>query len=165
MFHTWETYKDENNKEIALLFRKKIESTLTQLHESVKPIARYARNHITFWTLNSLICLLDLLSLSRQFELYYSLFTEGHPSIVGHAFTKKIKILMSSPLDKEKDYLTTYHVYIKLRDPLRPNDPKLLLNRTTSMAITLHELAHLRCMDHSFAFALLLRDIFKAAMK
>jgi len=101
----------------------------------------------------------------RQFELYYSLFTEGHPSIVGHAFTKKIKILMSSPLDKEKDYLTTYHVYIKLRDPLRPNDPKLLLNKTTSMAITLHELAHLRCMDHSFSFALLLRDIFKAALK
>lgn len=67
--------------------------------------------------------------------------------------------------EKNKDYLTTYHVYIKLRDPNKPNDSKLFLNKTTSMAIMLHELAHLRCYDHSFNFALLLRDIYKSAMK
>ncbi|KAL4426192.1 hypothetical protein ABPG74_002957 [Tetrahymena malaccensis] len=140
MFHTWETYKDSNSKDVSLLYRKNIAQHLTYLHESVKPIA-------------------------REFELYYSLFTEGHPSIIGHAFTKKIKVLISSPLEKQKEYLTTYHVYIKLRDPNKPNDSKLFLNKTTSMAIMLHELAHLRCYDHSFNFALLLRDIYKSAIK
>ncbi|KAL4493017.1 hypothetical protein ABPG72_020796 [Tetrahymena utriculariae] len=140
MFHTWETYKDSNLKDVSLLYRKNIAQQLAYLHESVKPIA-------------------------REFELYYSLFTEGHPSIIGHAFTKKIKILISSPLEKQKEYLTTYHVYIKLRDPNKPNDSKLFLNKTTSMAIMLHELAHLRCYDHSFNFALLLRDIYKSAIK
>lgn len=67
--------------------------------------------------------------------------------------------------EKEKEYVRTYHVYVKLRDAEKPNDSKLFLNKTTAMAMMLHELAHLRCYDHSFNFALLLKQIYISAMR
>ena len=54
-------------------------------------------------------------------------------------------------------------IKIRIRHIDYPQDSKKFLNKTTIIAIILHELAHLKHMDHNLGFALFLKDIFEFA--
>jgi len=64
----------------------------------------------------------------------------------------------------EELYAFTSMVQIKIRNPECPQNAKKFLNRTTVLAILLHELAHTRHMHHGIAFAKLLKELYEYAM-
>ena len=67
--------------------------------------------------------------------------------------------------EKEKKYVYTHHIQIKIRNPEKPQDSSLFLNKTTCLAILLHELAHIRFPGHEEDFMSFLRDIYQYAEK
>lgn len=68
-------------------------------------------------------------------------------------------------LDQEPIYVYTHLIRMKIRDTKSPQDKKKFLNKTTIMAIVLHELSHVRHMNHNIEFALFLREVFQYSRK
>lgn len=58
----------------------------------------------------------------------------------------------------------TSMVQIKIRNPEFPQNPKKFLNKTSVLAILLHELAHIRHMHHGIRFAMFLKQLYDYAM-
>lgn len=55
-------------------------------------------------------------------------------------------------------------IEVKIRNPDHPQNPKMFLNKTTILAIMLHELAHTRHMNHGIGFATFLKEIYEYAV-
>lgn len=62
-------------------------------------------------------------------------------------------------------FIYTHHIQIKIRNEEKPQDIKLFLNKTTILAILLHELAHIRFTGHELDFMGFLRDLYQYAGK
>ena len=66
---------------------------------------------------------------------------------------------------KEKSFIYTHHLQLKIRNLEKPNDSSLFLNKTTALAIMLHELSHINFPGHEIDFMTFLRDIYQFAWK
>jgi len=119
----------------------------------------------TLHELNSKIAL----PMCRRFGLRYNFFSEHHCQ------AKKAGVTIKDPLilrkkgpDGEEVQETRHLVTIRLRLRVHPTkgDPqKDFISKGTQLAVLLHELCHLKHMNHGKDFMLFLRDIFAHACK
>lgn len=111
--------------------------------------------------------------------MHLSTLVESSPDAEKIASTKRVKVNLSGPgkgaishlpsliysIDQMPIYVYTHVIRIKIRDVKSPQDKKKFMNKTTIMAIVLHELSHLRHMNHSPDFALFLKDVYSYSRK
>ncbi|CAL1148735.1 unnamed protein product [Cladocopium goreaui] len=109
------------------------------------------------------------LPICRQFGLRYNFFSEHHPQAKKAGVTcKEPLILRKQGPDGTEVQETRYLVTIRLRLRLHPTkgDPQTdFVSHGTQIAVLLHELCHLKHMNHGKDFMLFLRDIFAFANK
>eukprot|EP00435_Cladocopium_sp_Y103_P024669 s189_g6.t1 len=109
------------------------------------------------------------LPICRQFGLRYNFFSEHHPQAKKAGVTcKEPLILRKQGPDGTEVQETRYLVTIRLRLRLHPTkgDPQTdFVSHGTQIAVLLHELCHLKHMNHGKDFMLFLRDIFAFAHK
>jgi len=119
----------------------------------------------TLHELNSKVAL----PICRHFGLRYNFFSEHHPQAKKAGVTcKEPLILRKEGPDGTEIQETRYLVTIRLRLRLHPTkgDPQTeFISRGTQIAVLLHELCHLKHMNHGKDFMLFLRDIFAYACK
>ncbi|CAE7516400.1 unnamed protein product, partial [Symbiodinium pilosum] len=119
----------------------------------------------TLHELNSKVAL----PICRHFGLRYNFFSEHHPQAKKAGVTcKEPLILRKEGPDGTEIQETRYLVTIRLRLRLHPTkgDPQTeFISRGTQIAVLLHELCHLKHMNHGKDFMLFLRDIFAHAHK
>ncbi|CAK8995704.1 unnamed protein product, partial [Durusdinium trenchii] len=119
----------------------------------------------TLHELNSKVAL----PICRHFGLRYNFFSEHHPQAKKAGVTcKEPLILRKQGPDGTEIQETRYLVTIRLRLRLHPTkgDPQSdFLSHGTQIAVLLHELCHLKHMNHGKDFMLFLRDIFAFAQK
>ncbi|CAJ1395928.1 unnamed protein product [Effrenium voratum] len=105
----------------------------------------------------------------RHFGLRFNFFSEHHPQAKKAGVTcKEPLILRKQGPDGTEVQETRYLVTIRLRLRLHPTkgDPQTdFISHGTQIAVLLHELCHLKHMNHGKDFMLFLRDIFAFACK
>lgn len=143
LYFTFSSMRTENGEKVALKNRDKI---VNMLHE-----------------LNSKVAL----PICRHFGLRYNFFSEHHCQAKKAGVTcKEPLILRKKGPDGEEIQETRHLVTIRLRLRVHPTkgDPqKDFISRGTQLAILLHELCHLKHMNHGKEFMLSLREIFAYA--
>lgn len=120
--------------EIALCNREIVSGILTKLEKSIA------------------------LPVARRFNLKYAFIGEHHPTAnkAGVTYRQRIDSCPSSVLPMNPQYV--YIIRVRIRS--RSSPQRRMLTFATHVAILLHELAHLRHMNHGREFALFLRDIY-----
>lgn len=86
-----------------------------------------------------------------HFGLSYHMFGEHHPNASKAGITHR------------ETFVGGFRWSIRLRVRSRTSPHDLMLSHGTHVAVLLHEVAHLKWMNHSRDFALFLRDIYKYA--
>jgi len=162
----------EGKKEIPLAHRDKVGTILRDAYNTLKPIIKYP---IHPW-MQSLISWIESLDwvwdycLNIQFIIKVWHGTKESRLIslclVSVASVHKITLITSNLFFsiEEEVVAFTSMIQIKIRNPESPQNPKKFLNKTSVLAILLHELAHIRHMHHGIRFALFLRQLYEYAM-
>jgi hypothetical protein len=98
---------------------------------------------------------------ARRFNLKYSLIGEHHPCATkaGVTYRERMHMFRGSIASDIPQY--SYIIRVRIRSRVSPQ--RRMLSFGTHVAILLHELAHLRHMNHGEEFAFLLRDIYAFA--
>lgn len=98
--------------------------------------------------------------LCQHFRLRYDFLLEQHCQ------ERKAGVARRAPkvVNGEERYLTTVRLRLR-KHPVKGDPQKEFIGRGAMMAVLLHELAHLRYMNHGQEFMLLLREIFAEAKK
>jgi hypothetical protein len=145
LYLTFSSMKDADGRKVALKSREKVVRTLHELSTKVA------------------------IPLSRYFGLRYNFFSEHHCQAKKAGVTVKEPLVLRKQLpDGEMTEETRYFVTIRLRLRVHPSkgDPHTqFISRGTQLAVLLHELCHLKHMNHGKDFMLFLRDIFAQATK
>ncbi len=99
------------------------------------------------------------LPVCRQFGLKYSFLGEHHPNACKAGVTIRERVVGNrlARIDEGYDHI----IRVRIRSRTRPD--RDFLSHGTHVAIFLHELAHLRHLNHGKEFALFERDIFRFA--
>ena len=145
LYFSFSSMRTPEGKKVPLKNRDKVVKTLHELNTKVA------------------------LPICRQFGLRYNFFSEHHPQAKKAGVTcKEPLILRKQGPDGTEVQETRYLVTIRLRLRLHPTkgDPQTdFVSHGTRIAVLLHELCHLKHMNHGKDFMLFLRDIFAFATK
>lgn len=145
LYFSFSSMRTPEGKKVPLKNRDKVVQTLHELNTKVA------------------------LPICRQFGLRYNFFSEHHPQAKKAGVTcKEPLILRKQGPDGTEVQETRYLVTIRLRLRLHPTkgDPQTdFVSHGTQIAVLLHELCHLKHMNHGKDFMLFLRDIFAFAHK
>lgn len=145
LYFSFSSMRNAEGQKVALKNRDKVVQTLHELNSKVA------------------------LPICRHFGLRYNFFSEHHPQAKKAGVTcKEPLILRKQGPDGTEIQETRYLVTIRLRLRLHPTkgDPQSdFLSHGTQIAVLLHELCHLKHMNHGKDFMLFLRDIFAFAQK
>eukprot|EP00930_Biecheleria_cincta_P028622 TRINITY_DN19979_c0_g1_i1.p1 TRINITY_DN19979_c0_g1~~TRINITY_DN19979_c0_g1_i1.p1 ORF type:complete len:952 (+),score=219.28 TRINITY_DN19979_c0_g1_i1:410-2857(+) len=145
LYYSFSSMRGPDGQKIPLQNRDKVLQTLHELNSKVA------------------------LPMCRHFGLRYNFFSEHHCQ------AKKAGVTVKDPLilrkkgpDGEEVQETRHLVTIRLRVRVHPTrgDPQNdFISKGTQLAVLLHELCHLKHMNHGKDFMLFLRDVFAHACK
>lgn len=145
LYFSFSAMKNAEGQKVALKNRSKVVKMLHQLHVKVA----------------TPVC--------RHFGLRYSFFSEHHCQAKKAGVTVKEPLILRKKADDGSDIEETrWQTTIRLRLRVHPTkgDPQNdFISNGTQVAILLHELCHLKHMNHGKDFMLFLRDIFAQATK
>lgn len=143
LYFSFSSMKDADGKKIVLQKREKVVRILHELNTKVA------------------------IPLSRFYGIRYNFFSEHHCQAKKAGVTVKEPLILKKQLPdgtvtEETRHLVTIRIRIRVH-PTKGDPQTTFISRGTQMAILLHELAHLKHMNHGKDFMLFLRDIFAKA--
>jgi hypothetical protein len=145
LYFSFSSMKDADGRKVILAKREKVVRILHELNTKVA------------------------IPICRHFGLRYNFFSEHHCQAKKAGVTvKEPLILKKQNAEGEVTEETRHLVTIRLRIRVHPSkgDPQTqFISRGTQLAVLLHELCHLKHMNHAKDFMLFLRDIFAKATK
>lgn len=140
--YTHRYMRDAQGKPVRLKNRDKVLHMLRELHNCVA------------------------LPICQHFGLRYESLSEQHCQEKKAGVTVKTPLVRKSSIDVEGTHEIQYLLEIRLRIRVHPSsgDPQsLFIARGTQLAVLLHELCHLKHMNHGTEFMLLLRQVYAIA--
>jgi predicted metal-dependent hydrolase len=145
LYFSFSSMKDADGKKIVLQKREKVVRTLHELNTKVA------------------------IPLCRHFGIRFNFFSEHHCQAKKAGVTVKEPLVLKKQQEDGTVTEETRHlVTIRLRIRVHPTkgDPQTqFISRGTQLAVLLHEMAHLKHMNHGKDFMLFLRDVFAQAVK
>lgn len=144
LYFSFSSMKDEKGQKIGLKNREKVVRVLHELQTQVA------------------------IPLCRHFGLRYNFFSEHHCQAKKAGVTVKEPLVLKKQQEdgtvtEETRYLTTIRLRVRVH-PTKGDPQSQFISRGTQLAVLLHELCHLKHMNHGKDFMLFLRDIFQWAV-
>mmetsp|Transcript_125562 Transcript_125562/g.366790 ORF Transcript_125562/g.366790 Transcript_125562/m.366790 type:complete len:764 (+) Transcript_125562:77-2368(+) len=145
LYFSFSSMKDADGQKVPLKGRDKVVRTLHELNTKVA------------------------LPVTRHFGLRYNFFSEHHCQAKKAGVTVKEPLVLrrtqpDGEVVEEKRNLVTIRLRIRVH-PTKGDPQTMFISRGTQLAVLLHELCHLRHMNHGKDFMLFLREIFAQAKK
>jgi len=145
LYFSYSTMKGPDGQKVPLKNRNVVIKTLHELNSKIAtPICRF-------------------------FGLRYNFFSEQHPQANKAGNTRKEPLILrkknaEGEETEEIRHMTTIRLRLRVH-PKKGNPQSDFIAKGTQLAVLLHELCHLRHMNHGKDFMLLLRDIYAQARK
>lgn len=106
--------------------------------------------------------------LCQKFNLWYDFLFEQHCQAnapgVARRETHTLTMESTDGTSRQKTRLVTIRLRVRLH-PSRGDPQTEFISRGTQLGVLLHELCHLKSMDHDIDFMILLREVFQEATK